>query len=162
MRYLCDSRLPNNNPFYPRDDIKKRAVIDMMLDWHLTSLYYCSRHVEFKLIGEQAFNDKYKVFFYLPEQFPKEIHKNLKILNKDYLERGYWGNTKTPTLADILFFHEVLNLNLVGHDLSKYPAIVSFLQTFFGSQQSVRHSTNHLLAAVQAKSIAPYVQAQKL
>src|SRR3990167_1936224 len=162
LRYLCDTRLPNNNPFYPRDDIKKRAIIDMMLDWHLTSLYYCSRYVEFKHIGEKAFMEKYKIFFHLPEQFPKEIHKNLKILNKEYLERGYWGNIDKPTLADIIFFHEILGLNLVGHDITKYPAILSFLHSFYTTQQTLRQSSAPLLAQVQSKSIQPYVQAQKL
>ena len=162
MRYLCDTRLPADNSFYPQTDIKKRAVIDMMLDWHLTTLSYCGKHVEVKIVGEEAFAAKYKFFFYIPEQFPKEIHKCLKMLDKEFFERKYWGDLSKPTIADLLILNEVFSLNLINHDISKYPNVLSAIQVAHAQNGDLREAMKPVEVQAASKGFASYALSQRL
>ena len=163
LRYLCDTRLPADNSFYPRTDIKKRAVIDMMLDWHLTTLSYCGKHVEVKLTGEEAFNAKYKFFYYLPEQFPKEIHKSLKMLDNEFFERKYWGSQLTnPTIADLLILSEVFTLNLINHDITKYPNVLSTIQVAHSQSADIREAMKPVEIQAASKGFSLYAPSQRL
>ena len=162
LRYLCDTRLAADNSFYPRTDIKKRAVIDMMLDWHLTTLAYCGKQVEFKLHGEEAFAAKYKFFFYIPEQFPKEIHKSLKMLDKEFFERKYWGDLSKPTIADLMILNEVFTLNLINHDISKYPNLLSAIQLAYSQSADLREAIRPVEVQAASKGYTSYAPSQKL
>ena len=162
MRYLCDTRLPPDNQFYPRDDIKKRAVIDMMMDWHLTSLSYCGKHVQVKTIGESAFLEKNRYFFYSPDQFSKEIHKNLKVLNNEFYERKYWADLNNLTLADLLIINEVIGLNLINFDITKFPHVLESLQLSCGKFGTLREAIQPLEKVIVEKGFSLFAPSQKL
>ena len=163
MRYLCDNYLPPSNTFYPRDDIKKRGIIDMMMDWHLTTLSFCNKQVEVKLLGEPAFLEKYKIFFLLPEQFPKEVHKSLKLLDTEFIDRGYFQSRSTgPTIADIMIFNEIISLNQINYPINKYPRILSILQSMIDSTPTVREVSRSVFANSINLGFQPYFPEQKL
>ena len=50
------------------------------------------------------------------------------------------------TLADIFIFHELLTLNLIGHNLSKYPEVVAYLQKISSAHPSLKSTTSVLEA----------------
>ena len=134
----------------------------MMMDWHLTTLCYANLMVEHKLLGDAAFDQRYPIYFYKPEQFAKEVHKSLKMLNKDLYEKHLWGNIENLTLADILIFNELLSLNLVGHDISKYPELGAFLTKLYEAKPQAQEAAKPVLSVVSSKGLKPYVQSQKL
>ena len=157
MRYLCDTRLPADNTFYPRDDIKKRAKVDMMLDWHLTTLSACGRLVDYNLLGEEEYLRRYKDLFNMPSTFEFEAEKNLRILDQDLFQRGLWGQ-KELTLADLLIFNEVLKLNLINYDLSPYPQILKFINTILADFPDSKNLFRKHVLQLKSKGIPTIIQ----
>ena len=134
----------------------------MMLDWHLTTLSISNLMVEHKILGDIAFEAKYPIFFLKPEQYPKDVHKSLKMLSSDFKERKYWGDALNPTISDIMIFNELLNLNLIKHDLSKYPGLVDYLNELYSKVPAAKEVTKPLISSLASKGIPTYIQPQKL
>ena len=66
-----------------------RARIDMIMDWHLTLLSYISKNIEcIELGGEEEFKKQSPPTFFAPFMFPKEVHKTLKNLDLEFLEKS--------------------------------------------------------------------------
>lgn len=120
----------------------------MILDWHLTCLCYATHFTNISILGEEKFLKVNSQTFYAPFQFPKEVHKNLKMINNLFLENinAFSDGTGEPTLADFLIFQEILTLNMIGHNLSKYPKVVLYLQRLNKAHPCLGESTKVLEA----------------
>lgn len=101
----------------------------MLLDWHLTNLGYATHYTNLTILGEEKFNEVNSQTFYATFLYPKEVHKNLKMLNNDLLDKndGLSDGSNELTLADFFIFQEILTLNMIGHKLTKYPKVVLYL-----------------------------------
>jgi glutathione S-transferase len=88
-------------------------------------------HVNHQVLGDAEFNKQCRYYFFAPWQYPKEVHKQLKQLDrlmigkKESINDGFGQKI---TLVDFFIFNEVLTLNLTGHDLTKYPNVVAYLK----------------------------------
>jgi len=52
LRYLCNTRLQKDNHLYPSNPVS-RAKVDMMIDWHVTTLQICSKSVWSDVLKER-------------------------------------------------------------------------------------------------------------
>lgn len=120
----------------------------MILDWHLTCLAYASHMTNLKLLGEETFLKTTSQTFYAPFVYSKEVHKNIKMISEDFLGKisSLTDGSREPTLADFFIFHEILTLNLIGHNLSKYPEVVAYLQKLSAAHPSLKSTTQVLEA----------------
>jgi len=103
----------------------------MMLDWHLTILSYCTLFVNHAVMGDEEFEKRQKFYFYAPWQYPKEVHKALKQLDKLHINKKKCINSgigQKITLVDFFIFNEIMILNLIGHKLEKYPNVVLYMK----------------------------------
>jgi len=109
----------------------------MLSDWHHTLLSYISKNIDcIAAGGEKPYLNTGILIFYHPFQFEKEIHKALKNLNTVYLDKpsiNYGQGQTGLTLSDILIFNEVLSLAPLGHDMSRYPRILDYLNQLAGN-----------------------------
>lgn len=122
----------------------------MLLDWHITCLGYCSHTVNIKAVGEKEFR-KSGITFYAPFQYPKEIHKNTKMLEVDFIEKFLYNGAENRkiSLADIFIFSELMTLNLIGHNLGKYPNVVLYLKRLASEFPGLKSSLNSVEAYVR-------------
>ena len=134
----------------------------MMLDWHLTTLGLANLMVEHKMLGDKSFEKRYPIYSFRPEQFSKEVHKNLKMLSTEFKEKRYWGDLQNLTISDILIFNEILTLNLINHDISKYPGLIEFLNGLYNTVPTVKETLKPIHQDVTSKGISFYIQSQKL
>ena len=121
-----------------------RVEIDMILDWHLTCLAYASHLTNLKLLGEEKFLETTSQTFYAPFVFSKEVHKNIKMISEDFIGKNsaLTDGSGDLTLADIFIFHELLTLNLIGHNLAKYPEVVAYLQKLAAAHPGLKSTTS--------------------
>lgn len=121
-----------------------------MLDWHITCLSYCTHSVNLKALGEEEYRKKQSLTFYAPFQYPKEVHKNVKMLDTDFIDRMLFnGEDRDLSLADIFIFNELMTLNLMGQNLQKYPRVVLYLKDLASRYEELRSSLNSLEAYVK-------------
>ena len=123
----------------------------MILDWHLTCLSYATHYTNITVMGEEKFTQVNSQTFYAPFQYPKEVHKNIKLINNEYLEKNtaFSSGNGQLTLADFFIFHEILTLNIIGHNLSKYPKVVLYLQRLNKNHPAMGQSTKFLQAQLE-------------
>lgn len=107
----------------------------MLSDWHHTLLSYITRSIDcIAAGGEKPYLDSGVLIFYHPFQFTKEIHKALKNLNKHYLDKeALHHGTPGLSMCDVLIFNEVMSLAPLGHDMSKYPKILDWINKLASS-----------------------------
>ena len=114
----------------------------------MTCLSYATHHTNLTILGEEKFKQVTSQTFYAAFQYPKEVHKNLKMINNQFLENNsaFSDGQSDLTLADFFVFHEILTLNMIGYKLTKYPKVVLYLQRLNKSHPSLRHGTKALEA----------------
>lgn len=135
LRYLAEEKISEEmreNFAYPRYDIKKRAEIDFLMDWHLNSLSIISKYQTFKLEGEENYDQKNRFKIIWPNKllYPN-CKKHLGFLQNSFLEklRGFHLNEKRKmaSLVDILIFSELMILNTLGVEMKKYGEIIDYI-----------------------------------
>ena len=133
----------------------------MILDWTLNNLNYCSLHVNHTLLGDEEYKRRTNLTFYAPWQYGKEVHKNMKrfdtiIIKEPCLFNGLAQNQKI-TLADIFVFNEILTLNLIDRDLSKYPNAVLYIKRLAAAYPKLVEYNKSIQAYASVKKVPYYL-----
>lgn len=124
MRYLCNSRNVSNN-WYPKNDAKKRALIDRYLDWHHANTRRCTDLITVI----RAPKHSYVIQKGLKEEVEKKaIAYVLKTIEGAFLKEQKYLCGDEMTLADLSAFCEVIQLQMINYDFSPYPALKKWIE----------------------------------
>jgi glutathione S-transferase len=93
MRYLC-AVSPKGDSLYPTD-MKKRALVDMALDWRQTKLYPCFPAIGYIVFGFPVTDDDAKA------KFKELMTEHFKVLSDTFLKDTDFIYSDTPTIADL-------------------------------------------------------------
>jgi glutathione S-transferase len=124
----------------------------MMVDWHVTSLQLCSRHVWSLWLGDK-FPELFGILVTPQKLFPRDIHLALKMINNDWLERGLLGGPEL-TIGDMLCFHELITLNLENHNFGKYPKVIEYMNSCIQKNPDFLEGLKDIKKRVKAKGHA--------
>lgn len=94
MRYLCNSSAASGHKYYP-SELKKRAKIDMALDWRQTLFYPCFPAVGYVVFGYNLGDDEAK------QKFQELMDTHFKVLTDCFLKNTKFIFSETPTIADL-------------------------------------------------------------
>ena len=93
MRWICNSS-HNGNTLYPID-LKKRAQIDLALDWRQTNLYPCFPAIGYIVFGVPMPDEEAKA------KFKELMEVHFKVLTDTFLKDTKFIYSDTPTIADL-------------------------------------------------------------
>ncbi|XP_042146744.1 glutathione S-transferase D7-like [Ixodes scapularis] len=118
MRYLVDMYAPNH-PLYPKD-IKKRALIDQLLDFDLGTLYkdISTYFYSYLLKGQPKDNQK--------EEAMKASFRTFESILGDKSQRYLVGKEKS--LADISIMVSLSVPEVVKYDMSPFPKVKAWYE----------------------------------
>lgn len=124
LRYLCNSKNVSSN-WYPRNDAKKRAIIDRYLDWHHANTRRCT-----DLIVVTKFpTDQYVVQKGLTEAAEKKgVAYVLKTIEGVFLKDNKYLCGDEMTIADLSAFCELTQLRMINYDFSGYAVLSKWLE----------------------------------
>lgn len=128
----------------------------MVLDWHITCLSYCTHTVNIKALGEEKFKQRMSTF-YAPFQYPKEVHKNIKMLNNDFIDKFLFNGQRDISLVDFFVFSELMTLNLIGHNLEKYPRVTLYLKNLAFKFNELKESLKSVEAYAKMNGYGYYL-----
>lgn len=94
MRYLCNSSGAMGHKYYP-SDLKKRARIDMVLDWRQTNLYPCFPSIGYIAFGYPTDNDEAQA------KFKELMGTHFSVLTDCFLKNTKFIFSNSPTIADL-------------------------------------------------------------
>ncbi|RWS06730.1 glutathione S-transferase 1: isoform D-like protein [Dinothrombium tinctorium] len=114
-RYLANQYAPDNE-LYPRD-AKKRAKVDLMLDFDLGSLYASATQWMYPPVLQNVPPS--------PEKEQAMIEK-LKLFDQ-LLSNGHYAAGDHLTIADFSLAASLHTINSAGHNVDQYPNIKSWL-----------------------------------
>ena len=117
MKYLHSTRKWEDH-WYPAD-IKKRALVDVYLDFHHWFLRQGAAGLVFRTVFAPMFGLKFDQSEI--DNARRILDRSLDIINSVFLgSTSYlWGDEMT--IADISSFSEIYQLEFIEEDLSKYP-----------------------------------------
>jgi glutathione S-transferase len=129
MRYLADSRKVDER-WYPRADLKARALIDQFLDWHHGNIragsagYLFNKYIAGRL-GIPVDKDAQEKGWLLLNQSLKILER---ILESD--KRKYLSGSSQATIADLSIFCEIDQHRMGDLEglLAKYPLVKEWYQ----------------------------------
>lgn len=94
MRYLCNSGGMMGHQLYP-SDLKKRAKIDMVMDWRQANFYPCLPEIGYIVFGNPMPDDVAQ------KKFKDLMENHFKVLTDCFLENTKFCFSNTPTIADL-------------------------------------------------------------
>lgn len=148
MRYVCNTCLPEDNKFYPRNNFVAAAETDVYLDWHHTGtrlLRYYSIKVFMPKAGLGDRGDP-------AEDIPK-VEMVLSYLEDHLKEQKFLSKLSTPGLADFAAIAEVTGLFGTPVELEKYPLVLKWSEEMFKIPE-VKEVTKDMLVLIQKVGMA--------
>ncbi|RWS06733.1 glutathione S-transferase 1-1-like protein [Dinothrombium tinctorium] len=110
-RYLLNQYAPSND-LYP-NDLKKRAIVDRMLDFDLGSLYTSATHWIFPVVFANKPKDDKK---------EKAMSEKLKLFDH-LLSKSQYSAGDNLTIADFSLLATVSMIYVTGHNLNQYQNV---------------------------------------
>lgn len=124
MRYLCNTRNVADH-WYPKHDSRKRALIEVYLDWHHTNTRRCA---QFIVSQEYPNVDFVKKLNLNTETERKAVAYTLKCMEQNFLKNHKFIYGDEMTLADLSACCEIMQLKMINFDFSPYPIVVAWLE----------------------------------
>ncbi len=129
MRYLCNSRKVAPN-WYPQNDVKQRAKIDVYLDWHHLNTRRCTWFIVATRFPDTPYIKEQNL---TPEGEKKHVMVTLKKIEEIFLQDKKFLCGDEMSIADLSACSEIIQLHMVGFDFSQYPKITQWLERCFES-----------------------------
>ena len=122
MIYLS-SVFPIEDQWYPKDPAQQ-ALVNIYLHWHhLNTRYGCGYYLYNKII-RPLLNSSKKMSQELESEFVFTQQNSLRFIENILATGKYVGRTTKPSIADISFYCEIINLGLINFDFSPYPNLI--------------------------------------
>jgi len=130
MRYLCNSRNVAPN-WYPQNDVKQRARIDVYLDWHHLNTRRCTWFIVATRFPDAPYIKEQNM---TAEGEKKHVMQTLKKIEDIFLQDKKFLCGEEMSIADLSACCEIIQLHMVKFDFSPYPKIAKWLERCFESQ----------------------------
>jgi len=130
MRYLCNSRNVEEQ-WYPKKDLKKRALIDLYLDWHHTNTRRCTWFIVANNFPGSDFVQQNNL---TAEGEGKAVGLVLKRIEDFFLKDNKFIFGDEMTIADLAACCEVTQLRMINFDFSSYPVLQKWMERCFENQ----------------------------
>ena len=151
MRYICNAYLPENNPYYPRNDPLKKAKIEELI---------CKYHRFVRPAARAIYGTFIAPMLGVEHLFNIEEDKAKAILTAKEVEKWFIGNNTfltgdQPSIADFLIYNELMQIHQVN-DWSLKNAQIPKVKKMFKSlieHASLKNSNNYLLAPLKEMEV---------
>ena len=129
MRYLCNTRdVPDH--WYPKKDLKKRALIDFYLDWHHSNTRRCT----WLIIAYNFPGRDYHSIQFTFEKETKFVNRTLERIEEFFLKDKKYIFGDEMSIADIAACSEIIQLKMINFDFSPYPILEKWMERCFENQ----------------------------
>jgi len=147
MRYLCNSRNVAPN-WYPQNDVKQRAKIDVYLDWHHQNTRRCTMYIVATKFPESPYVQEQNI---TAEGEKKVVNQTLKKIEDIFLQDKKFLCGDEMSIADLAACSEIIQLHMVKFDFSPYPKLTKWLERCFESQ--IMKDVHQFLFSIISKQI---------
>ncbi len=123
LRYLCDAKNAPDH-LYPKDP-KRRALIDLYLDWHHANTRKAAYY--FQVYFKHLFPPGFVTWSF--EDIDNVVNQAFKMIETVFLKDGKYINGEDDiTIADISAACEIMQLKATKFDFSKFPKLEAWLK----------------------------------